>query len=116
MRFKVDENLPGDLVTDLRAAGHEADTVHDEGLAGAADSVVMARVQAEGRAILTPDKGIADVRAYPPALYAGLILFRPRTTGRLATLALVRRHLPTLLQSSLAGHLYIVSESGIRVR
>jgi len=116
MRFKVDENLPGDLVADLRATGHDADTVHDQGMAGAADSVLMARVQAEGRAILTLDKGIADVRAYPPALYAGLILFRPRTTGRLATLALVRRHLPTLLQSVLAGHLYIVSESGIRVR
>ena len=81
MKFKVDENLPGEIVADLRAAGHDADTVFDEGLAGASDAAVMARVQAESRAILTMDKGIADIRTYPPALYSGLILLRPRTTA-----------------------------------
>ena len=116
MRFKVDENLPSEIVADLRAAGHDADTVFDEGLAGAPDTTVMARVQAEGRAIITMDKGIADVRAYPPALYGGLILLRPRTTGRLAILALIRKHLPTLMASPLAGHLYIVTDTSIRVR
>ena len=116
MKFKVDENLPAELVNDLRSAGHDAATVHDEGLSGAADAVVLARVRAEGRAILTLDKGIADVRAYPQALYAGLIVFRPRITGRLAILALARRHLPTLLQCNLAGHLFIVTETAIRVR
>jgi len=116
MRFKIDENLPGELVADLRAAGHEADTVSDQGLAGAPDSALLARVQSENRALLTMDKGIADVRAYPPDQYAGIILFRPRTTGRMATLAFVRQHLPTLLQASLAGHLFVVSETGIRVR
>ncbi len=116
MKFKVDENLPGEIVADLRTAGHDADSVYDEGLAGAPDAAVMARVQAEGRAILTLDKGIADIRAYPPALYSGLILLRPRTTGRLATLTFVRKHLPTLLASPLAGHLYIVTETSIRVR
>lgn len=28
MKVKLDENLPTDLLDDLRAAGHEADTVH----------------------------------------------------------------------------------------
>lgn len=116
MKFKVDEKLPTEIVADLRAAGHDADSVFDEGLAGAPDAAVMACVQAEGRAILTMDKGIADVRVYPPAMYGGLILLRPRTTGRLATLALVRKHLATLLNSPLAGHLYIVTETSIRVR
>src|ERR1017187_4656021 len=37
MRFKLDENLPVELVTDLRDLGHDADTVADEGLRGAAD-------------------------------------------------------------------------------
>jgi hypothetical protein len=32
------------------------------------------------------------------------------------TLAFVRRHLPALLQADLAGHLFVVSEAGIRVR
>lgn len=116
MRFKIDENLPSELVADLRAAAHDADSVSDQGLGGAIDSVILARVQSEGRAILTMDKGMADVRVYPPDQYAGIVLFRPRSTGRNATLAFVRRQLPTLLQQNLAGHLFVVSESGIRIR
>jgi len=116
MKFKIDENLPAELATDIRTAGHEADTVFDQNLSGAADSTIMARLQAEGRALLTMDKGIADIRAYPPQQYAGIILFRPAVTGRASTLAFVRQHLPMLLQSQLAGRLLVVSPSGIRVR
>jgi len=116
VKFKIDENLPAEIATDLVAAGHEADTATDEGLSGAPDGIILARAQLEGRAILTMDKGIADVRAYPPLQYAGIILFRPRTAGRAATLAFVRQHLLTLLQTNLAGHLFVVSEAGIRVR
>jgi hypothetical protein len=85
MKFKIDENLPAELCVDLRSAGHDADTVSDEGLAGVDDSALMARVQAESRTLLTLDKGIADVRNYPPDKYAGIVLFRPRSTGRDAT-------------------------------
>ncbi|MFO0969697.1 MAG: DUF5615 family PIN-like protein [Gemmataceae bacterium] len=116
MKFKIDENLPADIAADLKAAGHDADTVSAEGLTGAIDSVILAHVQTEERTLLTMDKGIADVRAYPPDQYAGIVLFRPRTTGYQATLSFVRQHLPTLLQATLAGHLFVVSESGIRVR
>ena len=35
MRFKLDENLRVELLDDLRAAGHEADGLRDEGLIGA---------------------------------------------------------------------------------
>ena len=116
MKFKVDENLPADLVADLRAAGHNADTVSDQGLAGAPDLVIMARVQSDARALLTMDKGIADVRMYPPDQFAGIVLFRPRTAGRRATLAFVRQYLPALLKMDLAGRLLVVADSGIRVR
>jgi predicted nuclease of predicted toxin-antitoxin system len=116
MKFKIDENLPGELADILRAAGHEADTVSDEGMAGSPDTGIMASVKAENRALLTMDKGIADVRVNPPDQFAGIVLFRPRATGRLATLAFVRQHLPTLFQTDLNGHLFVVSETGIRVR
>src|SRR5437899_697916 len=105
MRFKVDENLPGEIATDLRAAGHEAETAFDKGLAGAVDSVIIARVQSEGRAILTMDKGMADIRAYPPGQFAGIILLRPGSMGRSAVLAFARQHLPNLLAMNLNGRL-----------
>src|SRR5262245_27383114 len=38
MRFKLDENLPGTLATDLKALGIDAATCQDEGIGGAGDS------------------------------------------------------------------------------
>lgn len=116
MKFKVDENLPAEIVADLRAVGQEADTVLDQGLQGAPDPSVLQRVRQEMRVLLTMDKGIADIRHYPPDQYFGIVLFRPHTTGRGATLQFVRKHLPALLQAQLAGHLLVVSENGIRIR
>ncbi len=116
MKFKIDENLPAELASDLSYSGHEAETVVDEGLTGASDPTLLAKVQNEGRVLFTMDKGVADVRAYPPELYRGIVLFRPRTQGRNTVLAFVRQHLPALLSSELAGHLLVVTESGIRIR
>lgn len=45
MNVKLDENLPAELLEDLRAAGHEADTVRDEALTGAPDAHVLDRNQ-----------------------------------------------------------------------
>jgi predicted nuclease of predicted toxin-antitoxin system len=120
VKFKIDENLPAEIADDLKAAGHDADTVGDQGLAGAADQLVLSRVQSDGRIFLTMDKGIADVRAYPPLQYPGIILFRLRSAGRSSTypydVSLVRKALPTLLRLPLAGHLFVVSETSIRMR
>ena len=62
MKIKLDENLPTELLGDLRAAGHEADTVYDEALAGAPDALVLEQARHDGRVLFTLDKGIADVR------------------------------------------------------
>jgi predicted nuclease of predicted toxin-antitoxin system len=116
MKFKVDENLPAELLDDLRGAAHEAEIVSEEGLTGAPDAVILESVRREGYTLLTMDKGIADVRAYPPDRYAGIVLFRPSTSGRGAVRAFVRRHLPTILHTDLAGHLMVITERSIRVR
>jgi len=116
MRFKLDENLPAELVGDLRSAGHEAQTVPEEGLAGAPDPVLVERMRTEGRVFLTMDKGIADTRTYPPSQYPGIILFRPPSSGRGAVLTFIRRHLSTILCTDPTGRLLVVSERGIRIR
>jgi hypothetical protein len=116
MKFKLDENLPVELAGDLRTAGHEAQTIPEQGLAGASDAVLVERVRTEGRILLTMDKGIADTRAYPPKQYAGIILFRPPSSGRGAVLTFIRRHLSRVLRTDLTGRLLVVSERGIRVR
>ncbi len=62
MKFKIDENLPSELAADLHEWGHDADTVFDEGLSGTADTRLMAVSSAEGRILLTMDKGIANLQ------------------------------------------------------
>jgi predicted nuclease of predicted toxin-antitoxin system len=53
VRFKLDENLPVELVTDLRGLGHDADTVTGEGLGGAADPAVVDAALAADRILFT---------------------------------------------------------------
>jgi predicted nuclease of predicted toxin-antitoxin system len=116
MKFKIDENLPIELLEDLHAEGHEAETVPSEGLTGAPDSLILEKACSEDRILLTLDKGIADVRVYPPERYASIILFRPPSTGRGTVLSFVRRHLPVILGTEIAGHLLVVTDRNIRMR
>ena len=116
MRFKLDENLPVELVLNIRNAGHEAETVDYEGLSGSSDEIILDVVKEEGLVFFTLDKGIGDIRNYPPEQYSGIVLFRPATTGRGTTLDFVRAHLANLVEMDLSGRLVVVTERGVRIR
>ena len=116
MKFKLDENFPVELVTDLRRLGHDADTVTDEGLRGAADPVVVGAAFAADRIWFTLDKGIANLQRYPVHQHAGVVLFRPDTSGRGSVIEFVRERLPEVLEMDLAGRLTVVGPSRIRFR
>lgn len=116
MKFKLDENLPAEVADSLRQLGHEIDTVHSEGLAGASDPQILLQVKMDGRILLTMDKGIADIRQFPPDQYPGIVLFRPSSSGRGEVLRFVQEALQTLLSTDISGRLVIVSSRGIRTR
>jgi len=116
MKFKLDENLPLEIADAFRSAGHEIDSVHDEALTGASDEKILAAIQIEGQILLTMDKGIADIRRFPPAEYPGIVLFRPASSGRGEVLRFVQEALTDLLSTDIAGRLVIVSRRGIRTR
>jgi predicted nuclease of predicted toxin-antitoxin system len=116
MKVKLDENIPVELLQDLRDAGHEADSVQEEGLAGAPDREVLGRAKTDARVLLTLDKGFGDLRAYPPSEFLGIVLLRPPSSGREVTLSFARKHLPSLLALSLTGRLVVVTERGMRWR
>lgn len=116
MRFKLDENLPSELINDIVQIGHEADTVFDEGLAGASDLVILEAARGEGVILLTLDKGIASITDYPPAKFSGIVLFRPDASGRGTVLRFVRERLPDVLKLEMEGRLLVVGPSRIRIR
>jgi predicted nuclease of predicted toxin-antitoxin system len=116
MRFKIDENLHDDVAQLLSQAGHDAQTVHDEGLRGCDDSVLAQHCVAEVRAIVTLDLDFADIRAFPPRSGAGMIVIRVRNQSRQHILNVLARALPVLQSQPVAGTLWIISESGVRIR
>jgi predicted nuclease of predicted toxin-antitoxin system len=116
MKFKLDENLPLEIADAFRDSGYEIETVQSEGLTGAPDTEILDHARAEDRIVLTMDKGIADVRLFPPRAYPGIVLFRPATSGRGDVLRFVQKALTDLLSTDIAGRVVIVSPRGIRTR
>jgi len=117
MLFKIDENLPAEIAENLRAAGHDAMTVANQGMKGFADPTVIAVCNSEGRILVTLDTDFMDIRRYPPSLYPGILVLRPRRQLTIWFLSLMERALVLLSTSeSIVGKLWIVDESRIRIR
>ena len=116
MRFKLDENLPVEVVELLREAGHDAATILEQDMGGERDPDVAAVCQHEVRALITFDTGFADIRAYPPEEYAGLLVFRLRQQDKLHVFDVLRRMLPLLDREEIDKRLWIVEEDRVRVR
>ena len=76
MKFKVDENMPGDLVDMLHKESHDVADIVGEGLVGEDDQPVLEVATAEGRILLTFDLDFADIRQYRPGTHAGIVVFR----------------------------------------
>ncbi len=116
MRFKTDENLPIEVAELLRRHGHDALSVIDQQLAGHPDPDVARVCQAEKRALVTLDLDFADMRAYPPGLYSGLVVLRPGMQAIPMILRLVEQMIQLLASEPLDGHLWIVEEQRVRIR
>lgn len=116
MLFKVDENLPVEVAELLRADGHDALSVVEQGLAGSGDGRLRAVIQAERRALLTLDLGFADIRTHPPEEFSGLVVFRLACQDRHHVLALVESLLPFLRENPLERRLWIVRNGELRIR
>ncbi len=116
MKFKFDENLPSDLGALLRAAGHDAHSVLDEELRGAADLSIAKVCQDEQRILLTLDLDFAHIKNYPPQDYHGIIVLRLTRQDRDTVLALLPRILTLLQTEPIAQRLWIVDDHRTRIR
>lgn len=116
MKFKIDENLPREFAELLRAVGHDALTVLDQGLVGATDPEILVRCQEERRALITLDLDFSDLRTYPPSDYLGLVVFRVRSQDKKLLINTLSKVIPLLDLEPLANHLWIVEEARVRIR
>ena len=116
MSIKVDEDLPSAIAQVFRQAGHDTSTVLEQGWSGCRDEVLLARLRAEGRWLVTADRGFADVRQYAPGSYAGIIVFQTAVESRRRYLALAEATVRTLDLDRLAGRLVVVAPGRVRIR
>ena len=116
MRLKLDENLPHDLATELARRGHDVHTVIEEHLAGESDPVVVAAATDEVRMLLTLDRGIGDLRRYPPGSHAGILVLRPAAQDPESILALIGRLMRTHPLDELRGCVVVVEPQRVRIR
>ena len=116
MRFKTDENLSKEIAELLIRAGHDAVRVDEQGLGGVADPGIAAVCQVEQRAIVTLDTDFMDIRRFPPANYAGIIVLRPHRQSIPQLITMTSRFLLLLDSEPLLGKLWIVDEGRIRIR
>jgi len=116
VRFKVDENLPVELAEILRQGGHDAFTVGDEQLAGSSDDTLAATCRQEARVLVTLDLDFANVCAYPPSDHPGIIVLRLARQDKPHVLRVFSGLFALLASEPLEKHLWIVSETGIRIR
>lgn len=118
MRFLVDASLPRSAAPVLRELGHEAIDVRDIGLRGASDEVIASHASREAVALITRDFDFADIRNYPPADYAGIVVL---DLPNHATAAQVVKALDTFVRTKewlelLNGRPAIVEPSRVRFR
>jgi predicted nuclease of predicted toxin-antitoxin system len=116
MRAKLDENMPNEAIELVVAAGWACDTALDEGLGGADDTQVGEACRVEARVLFTLDLDFADIRAYPPHDYLGIVVLRPAVPSRRLVLKLLARVLPVLASQWVEHQLWIVEPGRVRVR
>jgi predicted nuclease of predicted toxin-antitoxin system len=116
LRFKLDENLPTEAASVLRDAGFDALTVLDQEMRASPDGEIARVCRAEHRILVTLDLDFSDIRTYPPSEHAGMIVLRLHDQAKHHVLQVVQSLIGSLNKESIAGHLWMVDETSIRVR
>ena len=116
MKIKLDENVPARLVPLLNALGHDAHTVHQEGLSGRDDRTVWRTAQDEERFLITQDLDFSDARRYTPGTHHGLLLVRLRDPGREALLRRIQRLFENEHVDGWIGCLVVATDRKLRIR
>jgi len=118
VRFLIDEDLPRSTANLLRQYSYEAIDVRDIGLRGAQDIQIAEYARAGGWSILTGDFDFADIRNYPPAEYARIVVLA--IAGN-ASAAVILELLSMFLEQEeiveqIPGKLVIVEPGRVRLR
>lgn len=115
MRLEIDENMPASSSRVLTRHGHDVETVYQEQLVGAPDARLASVCRDENRILISLDLDFANIRAYPPSEYPGIIVLRPRTQSAIAVNNLVDEFLRAAHSEDPRGALWVIEPGRIRI-
>ncbi len=116
MKFKIDENLPIEVVDCLSHADYDAVTVIDQGLSGTRDCNIAEICKKEERIIVTLDTDFMDIRTYPPDEYSGIMVIRVKKQSRRHIVDIFTKTVPLLKNEPINHSLWIIEENRVRIR
>ena len=104
------------LVHQLQAAGHFAEHARDVGLGHQDDTKVFAYAQAHNETIVTIDKGLSSILAYPPP-HAGIVSIRlPEQLPIAQRIQIIMERLASLNGRPFTNTIAVISLGQARVR
>ena len=115
MKVKLDENLGQREADRLRAAGHDAATAVEQGMASASDRQLIEACRRERRCLVSLDLDFANPLVFKPSDYAGIAVLRlpPKPTAD-DLLILTDSLAAELKTASIEGKLWVVERHRIR--
>ena len=119
LQFLADHCVPTLVVESLQAAGHEVTRLRDWLPPESPDEQVIAKAQELAAILLTLNGDFADITAYPPAKYQGIVALQVR--NRYEVLPQIIARLQTYLaahpnMAHYQGKLLLVEVHRIRIR
>jgi predicted nuclease of predicted toxin-antitoxin system len=116
VKCKLDENLGCSALEVLTLAGHDVDTVLQEGLSGTDDDHLFLVCQTEQRALITLDRDFGQTLRFPPGQSAGIaILELPPRLHPQSIVARLKELLVLIAMRPISGELWIVEPGRIRI-
>jgi len=116
LRFKLDENIPGEAVALLRGAGHDVRTALEQELGGHLDEQVIRACRDEARVLVTLDLDFGDIREYPPESHDGVWVLRPAVQSIGVLLEMLTHALEVAGHELAEKRLWIVEPGQVRIR
>ena len=116
MRFLADMGVSLTTVAALRAAGHDAVHLRDEGLIRLPDPDIVAKALAESRIVLTFDLDFGDILAIARGEAPSVVIFRLRNQAPAAVNPRLFRVIGDCAAELARGAIVIVEDEGFRIR
>ena len=100
----------------LRASGHDVQHVHEIGLTGASDNLVLERARADSRVLISADTDFGAILVRSQATTPSFLLLRRAANRRvIAQAAVILDNLDAVHADLDAGAVVVLSETTLRI-